>query len=814
MSVSLSGNAYAICFTCESQGGQKTLSVPQLSPVSSTINQNPSPYPVQYTSYTAANGGIFEAYSSPGSMEISSFPVTNSNGTNHSSGTVEEDSSPSAHEISEVLKRIEEELYMNDGIVPLYNTIENSAHVDNIRDDLHNSINQIPEDSNCDLLQRRSGDLTEYRDQLLGHEVNLWNMDDGYGSSVDGKNILLARDLVETPESVSWLNFDGDFRYPTFWPEINTDGSNPDQSHALFDQDQNGISIAQKQKFRIADLSPNWGYADEATKVIIIGCFLCDPSESEWKCMFGDIEVPVQIIQEGVLCCHSPPHLPDKVTLCITMGNQEPCSEGREFEYRVKSTGTAESCLPETQCTIKNTEELLLLVRFAKMLLSDGSRCSTDSPESGNKLLEKVKASEELWGEMIDTLLVGNSTSSLTVDWLLQELLKDKLQQWLSSKLQGQTNLSDSDCVLSRKEQGVIHMIAGLGFEWALQPILDAGVTVNFRDINGWTALHWAARFGREKMVAALIASGASAGAVTDATKQDPIGQSPADIAALYGHKGLAGYLSEVALTTHLSSLTLEKSELAKGAAEVEAERTIGGISETGATTNEDQLSLNDTLAAARNAAQAAARIQAAFRAHSFRKRQQREAEATAAAAFATGDEYSILLNDIQGLSAASKLSFRNSRNYNSAALVIQKKYRGWKGRKDFLAFRRKVVKIQAHVRGYQVRKEYKVCWATGILEKVVLRWRRRGVGLRGFHLEIDESEGEAILRVFRKQKVDAAIDEAVSRVLSMVESQEARNQYRRILEKYRQAKAKLQSAETDAKTSHDSMSNMENDDL
>lgn len=89
-------------------------------------------------------------------MEISSFAVTNSNGTNHSSGTVEEDSSPSAYEISEALRRIEEELYMNDDIEPLCNTIENSAHVDNIRDD-HNSINQIPEDSNCDLLQQHPG---------------------------------------------------------------------------------------------------------------------------------------------------------------------------------------------------------------------------------------------------------------------------------------------------------------------------------------------------------------------------------------------------------------------------------------------------------------------------------------------------------------------------------------------------------------------------------------------------------------------------------------------------------------------------------
>lgn len=95
-------------------------------------------------------------------------------------------------------------------------------------------------------------------------------------------------------------------------------------------------------------------------------------------------------------------------------------------------------------------------------------------------------------------------------------------------------------------------------------------------------------------------------------------------------------------------------------------------------------------------------------------------------------------------------------------------------------------------MRGYQVRKDYKVCWAVGILEKAILRWRRRGVGLRGFRNEtevVDEvEEDQDVLRVFRKQKA-AAVDEAVSRVLSMVESPTARQQYRRLLEKYRQAK-------------------------
>lgn len=80
-------------------------------------------------------------------------------------------------------------------------------------------------------------------------------------------------------------------------------------------------------------------------------------------------------------------------------------------------------------------------------------------------------------------------------------------------------------------------------------------------------------------MVASLIALGASAGALTDPSSHDPTGRNAAYIAATSGHKGLAGYLSELALTSHLSSLTLEESVLSKGSADVEAELTINNIS-------------------------------------------------------------------------------------------------------------------------------------------------------------------------------------------------------------------------------------------
>lgn len=228
-------------------------------------------------------------------------------------------------------------------------------------------------------------------------------------------------------------------------------------------------------------------------QVIIVGSFLCDPSRSTWKCMFGDTEVPADIIQEGVIRCEAPPHLPGKVTLCITSGNRESCSEVREFEYRVKSTISPISKVQSTEAT-KSPEELLLLVRFARMLLYGISWNNERNMEPDNYLFGYLKEADDSWNHIIETLLMGCGTSLETINWLIEELLKDKLQNSIAMRWKGPNQAS---CFLSRKEQCIIHMVAGLGFEWALTPVLSMGVNINFRDVNGWTALHWAARYGR-----------------------------------------------------------------------------------------------------------------------------------------------------------------------------------------------------------------------------------------------------------------------------------------------------------------------------
>ncbi|MQL84424.1 hypothetical protein Taro_016943 [Colocasia esculenta] len=447
-----------------------------------------------------------------------------------------------------------------------------------------------------------------------------------------------------------------------------------------------GLVVQAHQAYAITKIPLD--FALIPSEVIIVGDFLCNYSENDWKVMFGDIEVPVEIIQNGVLRCQAPAHVAGRVSLCVTSGNRESCSEIREFEYLEKSETSAPESNLQSPSKMKSTEELVLLTRFAQILLGECVGIASQKEENDVSKDGHARKLKTTWAQIIESLLASDDRLG-TMEVLLEELLKDKLKLWISSKSQ---ESAGAVCSLLKQEQSIIHMISGLGFEWALSPILNTGVGVNFRDSNGWTALHWAAQFGREKMVAALLAAGASAGAVTDPTAQDPVGKNPASIAAAGGHKGLAGYLSEVALTSHLSSLTLEEFEISKVSAELEAEKAVESIAERNIQVHvlvtEDQLSLKDSMAAVRNAARAAARIQSAFRAHSFRKKQQKAAQIR--------DEQSMTPQEILELSAASKLLHgHRDQKLHTAALCIQKKYRGWTGRKNFLTLRQHIVKIQ-----------------------------------------------------------------------------------------------------------------------
>lgn len=193
--------------------------------------------------------------------------------------------------------------------------------------------------------------------------------------------------------------------------------------------------------------------------------------------------------------------------------------------------------------------------------------------------------------------------------------------------------------------------------------------------------------------MASLISLDANPGALTDPTPKYPSGRTPADLAYSNGHKGIAGYLAESALSSHLSTIELKDKKDGQDVENSEL-KAVQTITERTATPSDygdlpHGLSMKDSLAALRNATQAAARIHQVFRVQSFQRKQIKE----------YGDGGSGISDE----RALSLLAMRSNRAghpaepVHAAAIRIQNKFRGWKGRKEFLLIRQRIIKIQVY---------------------------------------------------------------------------------------------------------------------
>ncbi|KAM5577230.1 calmodulin-binding transcription activator 3 [Rosa sericea] len=517
-----------------------------------------------------------------------------------------------------------------------------------------------------------------------------------------------------------------------------------------------GPSLFQDLLFNIIDLSPNWAYENSETKVIVfVGRFLKNQQleSCKWSCMFGEVEVPAEVVADGVLCCYTPVHRAARIPFYVTRSNRLACSEVRIFEYRVNQIQDAD--FKDDGC-----EDDTLVLRFGRILSPSfiypsfnpqvkyrqyDPICVAGNSDLTSKLSSLLKNGNEERAEMLKLFPDEFSLDTVKAQ-LLQQFLKDKFHEWLLQKLAVGGN---GFRVLDEGGQGVLHIGAALGYDWVFLPMTMAGVSVDFRDVNGWTALHWAAFCGRERTVASLISLGAAPGILTDPTTKYPSGETPAGLASEQGYKGIAGYLAESALSAHHESLNLDLKD--RNSAEISGAKAVSRSSRDGELT--DGLSLRDSLTAVCNATQAAARNHQVFRAQYFQRKQLKEYD---------GDKFGIS-------------------NERAPSLIAVKFYKA--GKCD----------EHAHVRGHQVRKNYrKIVWSVRIIEKVILRWRRKGSGLLGFKpgpltegpsMQVSSTKDDDydLLKEGRKQ-TEERLQKAVARVKSMVQYPEARDQYHRLL--------------------------------
>lgn len=211
--------------------------------------------------------------------------------------------------------------------------------------------------------------------------------------------------------------------------------------------------------------------------------------------MFGEVEVPAEIISHGVLRCHTPLHKAGRVPFYVTCSNRLACSEVREFDFRVNHVQEA-----KTADKSRGSIFEILNKRFGELLsLGSASKHSesisvSEKFQLGSKINFLLREENDKWDKLLKLTSEKDFSLEDVHEQLLQKILKEKLLAWL---LQKTTEDGKGPNTLDEGGQGVLHLAAALGYDWALQPTIVSGVNINFRDVNGWTALHWAAFCGR-----------------------------------------------------------------------------------------------------------------------------------------------------------------------------------------------------------------------------------------------------------------------------------------------------------------------------
>jgi len=237
-------------------------------------------------------------------------------------------------------------------------------------------------------------------------------------------------------------------------------------------------------------------------QIVVVGFF--DESykhlnRSKIYCVFSETHVSAEMVQDGVYRCTTPSHVPGFVDFYLSFDGHTPISQVLSFEHRplpsIQSTGGLNS-LEDDNCKLKKTLNLVQ-IRLSHLLFSTTNSMSILSNKIQPKFLKEAKKYELLtspllekdWNNMLK--LRGDSEIS-DVEDLFELFLANKLQEWLLNKV-----AEGSKTTLDSRGQGVIHLCVFLDYTWAVRLFLLSGLSLDFRDAHGWTALHWAASLGR-----------------------------------------------------------------------------------------------------------------------------------------------------------------------------------------------------------------------------------------------------------------------------------------------------------------------------
>lgn len=216
-------------------------------------------------------------------------------------------------------------------------------------------------------------------------------------------------------------------------------------------------------------------------------------------CVCGDSCVPAEYVQPGVYRCFIPPHSPGMANLYLSADGLKPISQCFTFEHR--SPPVPDKTVLEDDQESK-WEEFEVQVRLAHLLFTSSnklnvlsSKISPPNLQDAKRLASKTSHLLNSWAYLFKSIQGNKVSFDQAKDHIFELTLKNRVKEWLMEKVLEGRNTRDYDS----KGLGVIHLCAILGYTWSIQLFSLSGLSLNFRDKQGWTALHWAAYYGRYK---------------------------------------------------------------------------------------------------------------------------------------------------------------------------------------------------------------------------------------------------------------------------------------------------------------------------
>jgi len=196
--------------------------------------------------------------------------------------------------------------------------------------------------------------------------------------------------------------------------------------------------------------------------------------------MFDQVEVPAELVQDGVLRCKVPNNYkPGFVSFCVTRGNFMAFSEVYRFEYRSRDSPTDLINMNDRSFKLRLIERLELLER-------------------------EVNSANAIHSIDLCENIMDNLTQSLEE----KNLTEDQLEQVFVKFLLNLTNGVDtSETINSQDREGctLLHYACALRYHVLASSLIQNGANVNIQDKSGCTPFHWAMKNRDQKMIKTLV---------------------------------------------------------------------------------------------------------------------------------------------------------------------------------------------------------------------------------------------------------------------------------------------------------------------